>query len=163
MERNEIFNFAGNDITIIGTGIQAGQSVPEFSASGTGRPGWSPEDNQNPLFEDPRLRYVSHTWRPPTDVYETDTAIVVRVEIAGMRETDFTISLVERSLIIKGTRQEVNERRAYYQMEIPFGEFSTEVDLPYPIIAEEIEAVYRDGFLRIVMPKARPQQIKISG
>jgi HSP20 family protein len=133
--------------------------------SGPVRPGWSPEDNQNALFEDPRLRFMSrpHAWRPPTDVYETDTTIVVRVEIAGMREEDFTILLVERILLIKGTRQEVSERRAYYQMEIPFGDFSTEVELPSPIITEETEAVYRDGFLRIVMPKARPQQIKVTG
>lgn len=128
-------------------------------------PAWSSEDNQNPLLDDPRLRFISrpHAWRPPTDVYETETAIIVRVEIAGMREPDFTLSLVERSLLIKGIRQDVNERRAYYQMEIPFGEFSTEVELPYPIVVEETEAVYRDGFLRIVLPKARPQQIKITG
>ena len=73
-----------------------------------------------------------HVWRPPTDVYETEDAIVVRVEIAGMREADFTVALVERSLLIRGVRQDLTERRAYYQMEIPFGEFSTEVELPRP-------------------------------
>lgn len=128
------------------------------------RPGWSSEENQNPLIEDPRLFIVSrpHPWRPPTDVYETENAIVVRVEIAGMRESDFSISLVERSLLIKGIRQDVNERRAYYQMEIPYGEFSTELELPYPVVVEEIEAVYREGFLRIVLPKSHPHQIKIT-
>jgi len=35
-------------------------------------------------------------WRPPTDVYETDTSVVVKVEIAGMREEDFDISLSSR-------------------------------------------------------------------
>ena len=79
-----------------------------------------------------------------------------------MRESDFTLSLVERSLLIKCIRQDTNERRAYYQMEIPYGEFSTEIELPYPIIVEETEAVYRDGFLRILLPKARPQQIKVT-
>jgi HSP20 family molecular chaperone IbpA len=128
------------------------------------RPGWSSEDNQNPLLEDARIRLVSrpHPWRPPTDVFETEKAIIVRVEIAGMRESDFTLSLVERNLLIKGIRQDTNERRAYYQMEIPYGEFSTEIELPYPIIVEETEAVYRDGFLRIFLPKARPQQIKVT-
>jgi len=128
------------------------------------QPDWESQDNQNHLIEDPRLLIVSrsHPWRPPTDVFETENAIVVRVEIAGMRVSDFTISLVERSLLIKGIRQDVNERRAYYQMEIPYGEFSTEFELPYPIIVEEVEAVYRDGFLRIVLPKARPHQIKIT-
>lgn len=129
------------------------------------RPDWESENNQNPLIEDPRLLIVSRSrpWRPPTDVYEVENAIIVRVEIAGMRESDFALSLVERTLYIRGIRQDVNERRAYYQMEIPYGEFSTEIELPYPIIVEEIEAIYRDGFLRIVLPKARPHQIKITG
>lgn len=129
------------------------------------RPGWASDENQSSQIDDPRMFIVSrpHPWRPPTDVFETEQAIIVRVEVGGMRESDFTISLVDRSLLIKGVRQDINERRAYYQMEIPFGEFSSEIELPYPIIAEQAEAVYRDGFLRIVLPKAHPQQIKISG
>lgn len=128
------------------------------------RPTWTSEENQNPVGEDPRFFIVSrpHPWRPPTDMFETENAIVVRVEVAGMRETDFSLSLAENSLRIRGVRQDSNERRAYYQMEIPFGEFISEVELPAAVVVEEAEAVYRDGFLRILLPKARPQQIKIS-
>jgi HSP20 family protein len=108
-----------------------------------------------------RISSRPHTWRPPTDLYETDSTLVVRIEIAGMKETDFSISLVERSLTIKGTRSDISERRAYHQMEIPFGEFSTEVELPYHVIADEVEAVYREGFLNITLPKTRPQNIKV--
>jgi HSP20 family protein len=129
------------------------------------RSGWTSEDNQNSLFDDPRLRSVSrsHPWRPPTDVYETDTDIIVRVEVAGMRETDFTISIVDRSLLIKGSRQDLNERRAYYQMEIPFGEFSTEIELSTSVVVEQSDASYRDGFLRITLPKSLPKHIKVKG
>jgi len=48
-------------------------------------------------------------------------------------------------------------------MEIPFGEFDIEVDLPAPIAADEVVAIYRDGFLRISFPKAKPYQIHIGG
>ena len=108
-----------------------------------------------------RIATRPHVWRPPTDVYETEDAIIVRVEIAGMREGDFSVNLVDRSLFISGNRQDVQERRSYHQMEIPFGEFSTEIDLLVPIVSDQIEAVYRDGFLRVILPKARPHQIKI--
>jgi len=123
------------------------------------------DDYQNSLTETPRWRIISrpHAWRPLTDVYETEDAIIIRVEVAGMRESDFTISLVERSLTIRGVRQDTAERRAYHQMEIPYGEFNTEVELPYPIISEQVEAVYRDGFLRIMLPKAQPKHIKVEG
>ena len=128
------------------------------------QPGWQYKDEmQNPLHESLRWRIASrpHVWRPPTDVFETDEAIIVRVEVAGMRESDFSVQLVERSLQIRGTRLDIPERRSYHQLEIPFGEFSTEVDLLVPIASDQIEAVYRDGFLRVTLPKARPQQIKV--
>jgi HSP20 family protein len=123
------------------------------------------EDFQNPIAETSRWRIISrpHAWRPLTDVFETEEAIIVRVEVAGMRESDFTISLVERNLTIRGIRQDTAERRAYHQMEIPFGEFSTEIELPYTITSDRVEASYRDGFLRITLPIAQPKHIKIEG
>ncbi len=123
------------------------------------------EDLQNSLIDTSRWRIISrpHAWRPLTDVYETDDAIIIRVEVAGMHESDFTISLVERNLTIRGVRQDTSERRSYHQMEIAFGEFSTEVELPYTIISDSVKATYRDGFLLITLPIAQPKHIKVEG
>ncbi len=123
------------------------------------------EDFQNQVTDTSRWRIISrpHAWRPPTDVYETEDYIIIRVEVAGMREADFTISLIGRSLTIRGVRQDTNEHRAYHQMEIAFGEFTTEVELPYNIISDKVEAVYRDGFLRITLPIQQPKHIKVEG
>ncbi len=123
------------------------------------------EDIQNSMSETTHWRSPSRplAWRPPTDVYETEDALIIRVEVAGMREADFTVSLVDRALTISGIRQDTAERRAFHQMEIPFGEFSTEIDLPYAIIPNEVEAIYRDGFLRITLPIAQPKHIKVEG
>jgi HSP20 family protein len=127
------------------------------------RIGWYvPDDIQGNNLESLRWRIMHpHSWRPPTDVYETEEAIVVRVEIAGMREADFSISLDDRTLQIRGIRPDNPEKRAYHQMEILFGDFSTEVELPNKVQAEQVEAVYRDGFLRIVLPKAASQSIQV--
>jgi HSP20 family protein len=100
-------------------------------------------------------------WRPPTDVYETEDAFIVRVEIAGMKANDFAISLENRLLVVRGARPDQPERRAYHQMEIHFGEFSTEVELSSAVDVDKIEAVYRDGFLRITLPKTRPHQVTV--
>jgi HSP20 family protein len=95
-------------------------------------------------------------------MYETEDNIVIRVEIAGMREQDFTVALDDRTLTIRGMRSDPTGRRALYQqMEIPFGEFSTEVELPAPILPDGVAAIYRDGFLHITLPKARPQQVQV--
>jgi HSP20 family protein len=123
------------------------------------------EDFQDPITDTTRWRITSrpHAWRPPTDVYEIEDAIIIRVEVAGMREADFTISLVEHTLTIRGIRQDTSERRAYQQMEIAFGEFTTEVELTIPVITEKVEATYRDGFLRIMLPIAHPKHVKVEG
>jgi len=108
-----------------------------------------------------RLAMRSQVWRPPTDVYETEDTLVVRVEIAGMRESDISISMDDRYLSIRGWRVDAPERRAYRQMEIRFGEFITEVELPFPVAIEKIEAVYSDGFLRIHLPRFDSNQAQI--
>ncbi len=108
-----------------------------------------------------RISSHPHAWRPPTDVYERDDSIVVRVEIAGMNESDFTISLDQNVLAVRGTRADTAERLTYHQMEINFGEFLTAVELQAPIDADHVKAEYQNGFLWIYLPKAQPKIIKI--
>lgn len=96
----------------------------------------------------------SSIWSPPTDVYETEEAYVVRVEIAGMREDDFEVLLENDTLLISGSRPDLTERRAYQQMEIRFGKFSTALTLPGAVSVEQARAEYKDGFLTINLPKA---------
>ena len=108
-----------------------------------------------------RLFVRSPAWKPPTDVYETEDAMVVRVEVAGMREDNFSIELNGRELMIRGIRQDTDERSAFHQMEIHFGEFILSLELPFYISTEQIQAVYNNGFLRIMLPKAKPRQIPI--
>ena len=50
-------------------------------------------------------------WRPPTDVYETDDSVVVVVEIAGLGEGDYTVTLNGRTLLISGERRDPQDRR----------------------------------------------------
>jgi len=100
-------------------------------------------------------------WSPPTDVYETEEAYTVRMEIAGMREKDFEIILENDTLLISGSRPDLPERRAYYQMEIRFGKFATAVGIPGPVNVDEALAEYKDGFLTITLPKSKPNQIKV--
>lgn len=109
-----------------------------------------------------RLSSRPHAWSPPTDLYETEESVVVLVEIAGMEENDFSITIEKNILIISGVRPDTTERRAFYQMEIPFGEFSTHIEIPTAIDVEKVEAVYQDGFLKITLPKATPTSIKIT-
>jgi HSP20 family protein len=105
----------------------------------------------------------SYAWSPPTDVYETEASFVVRVEVAGMRESDFTIRVEDNFLFISGVRSESPERHAYRQMEIRFGEFSTGVELPLGVDVSKADADYLDGFLTIILPKLKATNVNIKG
>ncbi len=100
-------------------------------------------------------------WSPPTDVYETEEEYVIRVEAAGMRDADFEVTLEDGFLVIRGNRPDIPERRAYHQMEIRFGQFSTIVGLPGPVNEDQSKAEYDDGFLTVILPKAKPTNVNI--
>ncbi len=104
----------------------------------------------------------SSIWSPPTDLYETKEAYVVRVEIAGMREEDFEVLLENNTISISGSRPDLTEKqRAYQQMEIRFGKFSTALNLPGPVNAEHAHAEYKDGFLTVILPKNTSNHNKV--
>ena len=102
-------------------------------------------------------------WRPPTDVYETDTCVIVKVEIAGMEDKDFAISLEGKMLVISGVRHDPAAKLGYQQMEILYGHFETHVHLPRAIEVDSIEATYENGFLNVRLPKAQPRQVPVIG
>jgi HSP20 family protein len=90
-------------------------------------------------------------WRPPTDVYETDEGIAIRMEIAGMRQQDLSVTMSADILNIKGERKEhsSNRRTAYQNMEINYGPFERNIRLAKQLDGENVKAVYKDGFLEI--------------
>jgi len=99
-------------------------------------------------------RVRARLWRPATDVYETEDAAIVKVEVAGMNPDDFTISVINRTLIVRGVRQDVEEKQSFHRLEIPYGEFQIEVLLSGKYETNSIEAEYDRGFLYIRLPKS---------
>lgn len=95
----------------------------------------------------------AQAWSPPVDVYETTDAYVVRMEIGGMHESDFEVLVDNHMLLITGVRADRAERRAYHQMELQFGKFSTAIGIPWTFDADHASAEYQNGFLTVLLPK----------
>lgn len=117
-------------------------------------------DKRREIFHAVGWQVGSGLWSPPTDLYETETQYMVRVEVAGMREEDFEVLFDDGLLLINGQRSDVSERRAYHQMEIRFGKFSTAVVVPGPVDLDASTAEYKDGFLTVQLKK-QTTQVKI--
>jgi len=105
----------------------------------------------------------SRMWSPPTDVWESEDAYNVRVEVAGMRGSEITLTLHRDSLLIRGVRPEAASSGAFQQMEIAYGEFTAEVHLNAPVDPDQLHASYTDGFLTVKLPKAKPRGIPVQG
>ena len=101
-----------------------------------------------------RSRSTRH-WRPPADVFVAEGAVVVRLELAGVRREDIDLTYREGELIVRGARFEREDvpKEGYWQMEIPHGPFERSVKIPPRVDPERIEAVCRDGILEVRMPK----------
>ena len=70
-----------------------------------------------------------------------------------MKADDFTISFIDRLLVISGQRCDPVGKISYQNMEIPNGEFRTEVRIGWPLELNDIEATYENGFLYVKLPK----------
>jgi len=106
----------------------------------------------------PRVRFSPLVWEPAIDVYETGEAVVVIVELAGVTESDFAITVDRDVFTIQGFRNRapsLSGKRAYHQMEIASGSFRRSVKLPAMIDAENVRATYGDGLVEVVLPKPR--------
>ena len=97
-------------------------------------------------------------WRPAVDIYETPQALVIFVDIPGMRREQIEVTLQDNVLRIAGHRQGAVPEgvRTCHQMEIDSGPFERRLHIPVPIDARQITAQYQDGFLRITLPKTAP-------
>lgn len=89
------------------------------------------------------------------DLFDDDDRIVVRLEAPGMRKDDFSIDLRGELLVVQGEKRFERESREgrYRLMQCAYGSFRRTVPLPVPVQADKAKASYRDGVLRIELPK----------
>ena len=111
---------------------------------------------------------ASTKWKPPTDIFETDEALVVYMDIAGMRAEDFTVEYVDGILTIAGERKaRRNEGKPHYHaMEVQVGPFERRFRLPVPVDPGSIRASYEQGFLEVWLVKlpsrlSGPQSVRV--
>lgn len=100
-------------------------------------------------------------WRPPIDVFETDDAIEIVAEIAGMDREHIDITLAGDIVSIRGHRPDATtcDHRSFHEARIPYGAFAADVFLPQAIDSDGASAEYNNGFLKVRLPKSRGRTI----
>jgi len=92
---------------------------------------------------------------PQVDVEETEDAIQVRVELPGLEREDFSVEAYQDRLVVRGEKKLKREKKesGFHQVECKYGSFTRVLPLPCETIAEKAEAEYRNGVLRVDLPK----------
>lgn len=108
-------------------------------------------DRQQPMA----IRHRADLWHPDADVYETEEAFVVLLELAGMRGVEIEVTLTDGALFVSGQRPELHHEGAvhFHQLGVNEGPFQCAVYIPGPVAENEVEATYDDGLLTITLPK----------
>jgi HSP20 family protein len=132
------------------------------------------QDRMNRLFDDSvrGLRPGEEAlgtaiWSPAVDIYETDNEVVLKAEVPEISQKDIDIQVENNTLVLRGERKFEKEakRENFHRIERAYGSFVRSFTLPNSIDQEKIRADYKDGILKIVMPKreeTKPKQIKVA-
>src|ERR1700751_3733143 len=131
------------------------------------------QDRLNRLFREsygPEGRDESLTtsqFAPPVDVYEDEHNVVLKVEVPGIDEKDIDVRVENNVLTVHGERKVEKEEKEenFRRVERQYGSFTRTFTLPSTVDADNVQANYDKGVLKINLPKkaeAKPKQIKVN-
>jgi len=101
-------------------------------------------------------------WIPSVDVSENPKEIVVHAEVPGIDPKDIDITIHGRTLTLKGEKKSEKEEKDvnYHRIERRYGAFSRTLELPTDVDPDNAKATYKDGVLKLVIPKTKEQAVK---
>jgi HSP20 family protein len=104
-------------------------------------------------------------WIPPIDVQETKKDVVVMMDIPAIDPKEVSISIIEDRVTIKGERKREEEKEVdYCRSERVCGSFQRIIQLPAEVLGDKAKASYKDGVLKITIPKSQkavPKEVKV--
>jgi len=127
------------------------------------------QNRLNSFFYEPFFRsgreddqFSMGSWYPAVDMFENDDKIVIKAELPGVDKKDISVDVKDRVLTLSGERNydhEVKEEN-YYRRERACGKFKRAFNLPADVDPDKIKADFKDGVLKVELPKPEAQKPK---
>ena len=94
-------------------------------------------------------------WNPSVDIFENDNEVIIKAELPGMNSKDIEVKLENNVLMLKGERRFEKETKEenYHRIEREYGTFSRSFALPAAVNSDKVTAEYKDGILKVTLPK----------
>jgi HSP20 family protein len=107
-------------------------------------------------------------WNPSVDIYENKDNIVLEAELPGMKREDFDLSIENNVITLRGERrfEKQDDGDNFHRVERSYGSFARSFTLPQTVQTDEVAAEYRNGVLRVTMPKreeVKARRIEVAG
>ena len=107
-------------------------------------------------------------WNPSIDIYENKDQIVLEAELPGMNPDDVELTVENNVITLRGERQfeKKDDADNYHRVERSYGSFTRSFTLPQTVSAEGANAEYKNGVLRVTLPKreeTKARRIQVSG
>ncbi|MEP6636505.1 MAG: Hsp20/alpha crystallin family protein [Acidobacteriota bacterium] len=107
-------------------------------------------------------------WNPSVDIYENKDQIVLEAELPGMNREDFDLTVENNVITLRGERQfeKKDDTDNYHRVERSYGSFTRSFTLPQTVSTEGATAEYRNGVLRVTLPKReekKARRIEVKG
>lgn len=129
---------------------------------------WKPFNGLTRFFDEdfPVVTLPKFGWDLAVDLYEKEGKVIAEMNLPGIDAENIDITIEDNYLKISGTREEKKEidEKDYYSKEIRRGSFERTVELPTVVRSDKAEAEYKEGVLRVILPKdetRRDDKIKI--
>lgn len=103
---------------------------------------------------------------PAIDMYEDKDNVYIETALSGIDPEKVNITVEDDILKLEGSaehKSEVDEKN-YYRKEIRSGHFTRAVALPKKVKADQTKAEYKDGILKVTLPKSediKPKSVKV--
>ena len=126
---------------------------------------WTPKRNMFNVFDDVEKminqafghsilnKEITSHMQPLLDVYETDNTIVASLDLPGVEKKDVEVSVSNGFLTISGERKNISSEGRIWQ-ETSFGTFKRTFELTEAVVDDKIKAQFKNGVLKISLPKA---------
>ncbi|PIQ10727.1 MAG: heat-shock protein Hsp20 [Ignavibacteriales bacterium CG18_big_fil_WC_8_21_14_2_50_31_20] len=110
--------------------------------------------------------FANAVWSPLTDIREDEDKYSLHLDLPGVKKEDVKITFNNGQIAISGERNFGKEEKnsKYHHVERAFGKYYRAFNLPEKIIEDRIDAEFKDGILKITIPKAeeaKPKQIEV--
>ncbi len=109
---------------------------------------------------------IASRGQPAVNIWEADDAVMVELEVPGLKGDQVDVSVVGNQLSLKIERPELKQEGVtYHRRERPIGSFTRVLRLPVEVDADRVQAELTDGVLTIALPKAenaKPRTIRVT-